>query len=189
MSQGAEKSQPSEVGIEPWPQDLKANTLPPRCKSRLLPQGSRSELYTYTYYIFPCFKLIRPGIYSEPRCNSWTFPSWCPKPKPWTHILATKCHRVQKNPNWPRWESNRMAAEVCYICISLLHLYQSLTRTHSIAFHLKSPRSRKTQIWLNFGKNWPQPPWYPQVPPRRPNENPIWMFYIFHSWEDTQSLI
>ena len=107
MSQGTEKSQPPEVGIEPGPQDLKANTLPRGCKSRLLPQGSRSALYTYTYYIFPCFKLIRPGIYSEPRCNSGTFhPEWCPKPKPWTHILATKCHRVQKNPNRLRWESN-----------------------------------------------------------------------------------
>ena len=39
MSQGAEKSQPPEVGIEPGPQNLKANTLPRRCKSRLLPQG------------------------------------------------------------------------------------------------------------------------------------------------------
>ena len=45
MSQGAEKSQPPEMGIEPGPQDLKANTLPRRCKSRLLPQGSRSVLY------------------------------------------------------------------------------------------------------------------------------------------------
>ena len=45
MSQGAEKSQPPEVGMEPGPQDLKANTLPRRCKSRLLPQGSRSVLY------------------------------------------------------------------------------------------------------------------------------------------------
>ena len=62
MSQGAEKSQPPEVGIEPGPQDLQANTLPRRCKSRLLPQGSRSVLHTYTYYIFPCFKLIRPRI-------------------------------------------------------------------------------------------------------------------------------
>ena len=35
VSQGAEKSQPPEVGIEPGPQDLKANTLPRRCKSRL----------------------------------------------------------------------------------------------------------------------------------------------------------
>ena len=75
MSQGAEKSQLPEVGIEPGPQDLKANTLPRRCKSRLLPQGSRSVLYTYTYYIFPCFKLIRPRIYSEPRCSSGTFPT------------------------------------------------------------------------------------------------------------------
>ena len=33
------------MGIEPGPQDLKANTLPRRCKSRLLPQGSRSVLY------------------------------------------------------------------------------------------------------------------------------------------------
>ena len=34
----------------------KNNTLPYCCKSRLLPQGSRSVLYTYPYYIFPCFK-------------------------------------------------------------------------------------------------------------------------------------
>ena len=54
MSQGAEKSHMPEVGIEPGPQDLKANTLPRRCKSRLLPQGSRSALYTYTYYILVC---------------------------------------------------------------------------------------------------------------------------------------
>ena len=45
MSQGAEKSHMPEVGIEPGPQDLKANTQPRRCKSRLLPQGSRSVLY------------------------------------------------------------------------------------------------------------------------------------------------
>ena len=51
MSQGAEKSQLPEVGIERGPQDLKANTLPRRCKSRLLPQGTRSVLYTYPYYI------------------------------------------------------------------------------------------------------------------------------------------
>ena len=50
MSQGAEKFQPPEVGIEPGPQDLKANTLPRRCKSRLLLQGSRSVLCTYPYY-------------------------------------------------------------------------------------------------------------------------------------------
>ena len=62
LSQGAEKSHMPEVGIEPGPQDLKANTLPRHCKSRLLPQGSRSVLYTYPYYIFPCFKLIRPRI-------------------------------------------------------------------------------------------------------------------------------
>ena len=66
MSQGAGKSQPPEVGIEPGPQDLKANTVPRRCKSWLLPQGSRSVFNTYPYHIFPCFKLIRPRIYSEP---------------------------------------------------------------------------------------------------------------------------
>ena len=42
MSQGAEKSQLPEVGIEPGPQDLQENTLPRRCKSRLLQQGSKS---------------------------------------------------------------------------------------------------------------------------------------------------
>ena len=51
MSQCAEKSQPPEVGIEPGPQDLHANTQPRRCKSRHLLQGSRSVLYTYPYYI------------------------------------------------------------------------------------------------------------------------------------------
>ena len=58
MSQGAEKKrQLPEVGIEPGPQDLKANTEPRRCKSRLLPQGSRSVLYTYPYYMsIPNFK-------------------------------------------------------------------------------------------------------------------------------------
>ena len=107
MSQGAEKSQPPKVGIEPGPQDLKANTLPRRCKSRLLPQGSRSVLYTYTYYIFPCFKLIRPRIYSEPRVIPGHFLlSDARNTSRGPHILATKCHRVQKNPNRPRWESN-----------------------------------------------------------------------------------
>ena len=35
----------SQPGIEPRSLDLQANTLPRRCKSRLLPQGSRSVLY------------------------------------------------------------------------------------------------------------------------------------------------
>ena len=34
-----------QPGIEPRSLDLQANTLPRRCKSRLLPQGSRSVLY------------------------------------------------------------------------------------------------------------------------------------------------
>ena len=34
-----------QPGIEPRLLDLQANTLPRRCKSRLLPQGSRSVLY------------------------------------------------------------------------------------------------------------------------------------------------
>ena len=62
-----------QVGIEPGPQDLKANTLPRRCQSRLLPQGNRRVFYTYPYYIFPCFKLIHAETYSEPSCYSWTF--------------------------------------------------------------------------------------------------------------------
>ena len=49
MSLGAEKSQPPEVGIEPGPQDLKANTLP---------QGSRSVLYTYPYYMYLILFLV-----------------------------------------------------------------------------------------------------------------------------------
>ena len=35
----------SQLGIEPRSLDLQANSLPRRCKSRLLPQGSRSALY------------------------------------------------------------------------------------------------------------------------------------------------
>ena len=50
------------MGIQSRSLNLQANTLPRRCKSRLLPQGSTSVLYIYTYYIFPCFKLIRPRI-------------------------------------------------------------------------------------------------------------------------------
>ena len=42
---GCRKSHMPVVGIEPGPQDLKANTLPRRCESRFLPQGSRSVLY------------------------------------------------------------------------------------------------------------------------------------------------
>ena len=45
LSQGAEKSQLPEVGIEPGPQDVKANTLPSRYISPLLLQGRRSVLY------------------------------------------------------------------------------------------------------------------------------------------------
>ena len=30
------------------------------------------------------------------------------------HILATKCHRVQKNPNRPRWESNLGKRQTLY---------------------------------------------------------------------------
>ena len=44
----------SEVGIKPGPHDLKATTLPRHCKSWLLPQGSRSVLYTYPD--FTCIK-------------------------------------------------------------------------------------------------------------------------------------
>ena len=54
MSQGAEKSQPPEVGIEPGPQDLEPITLTRRCISGLLPQGSRSVFYTYPYYKGKC---------------------------------------------------------------------------------------------------------------------------------------
>ena len=50
----------SQPGIEPRSLDLQANTLPRRCKSRLLPQGSRSVSYTWrkaveVYHIpIPC---------------------------------------------------------------------------------------------------------------------------------------
>ena len=40
----------SHPRIEPRSLDLQANTLPRRCKSRLLPQGSRSVLYTKTLW-------------------------------------------------------------------------------------------------------------------------------------------
>ena len=42
-----------QPGIEPRSLDLQANTLPRRCKNRLLPQGSRSVLYTYPRDILP----------------------------------------------------------------------------------------------------------------------------------------
>ena len=42
---GCRKSQPPEVDIEPGPLDLKVNTLPRCCKSRLLSNCSRSVLY------------------------------------------------------------------------------------------------------------------------------------------------
>ena len=105
MSQGAEKSQLPEVGIEPGPPDLKANTLPRRCKSRLLPQGSRCELYTYTYYIFPCFKLIRPKISSELRCYSGAFHLDARN----TSRRPTLSHQMSQGAEKsqpPKWESN-----------------------------------------------------------------------------------
>ena len=44
----------SQLGIEPRSLDLQVNTLPGRCKSRLLPQGSRSvSLYSLTLYHAP----------------------------------------------------------------------------------------------------------------------------------------
>ena len=49
MSQGAEKSQLPEVGIQSGLQDLKVNSLPSRCKSR-------SGLNTYSYYTIPSFE-------------------------------------------------------------------------------------------------------------------------------------
>ena len=50
------------------------------------------------------------------------------------------------------------------------------------------------KLRLNFGKKWPQPPRYPQVPPLghdpgRRMKIPSNMFYIFHLWVDTQSLV
>ena len=65
MSQGAEKSQPPEVGIEPGPQDLKANTLPRRCKSRLLQRRG---------WVF-AFRSRGPG--SIPTSGSWDFSAPC----------------------------------------------------------------------------------------------------------------
>ena len=70
MSQGAEKFQPPEVGIEPGPQDLKANTLPRRCKSRPLPQGSRSVLYTYPYYIKKPTHVVQEETYADSSTDS-----------------------------------------------------------------------------------------------------------------------
>ena len=47
--------------------------------------------------------------------------------------------------------------------------------------------------WIS-GKMTPQPLWYPQVPPLGDDQGghmkiPSDMFYIFHFWEDTQSLV
>ena len=42
-----------QPGIEPRLLDQQANILPRRCKSRLLPQGSRSVSYTYTLWYTP----------------------------------------------------------------------------------------------------------------------------------------
>ena len=42
-----------QPGIEPRTLDLQANTLPRRCKSRLLLQGNRSVLYTKTLWHTP----------------------------------------------------------------------------------------------------------------------------------------
>ena len=52
-----------QPGIEPRSLDLQVNTLPRRCKSRLLPQGSRSVLYIpRPCYIHPLQFEIRPRI-------------------------------------------------------------------------------------------------------------------------------
>ena len=62
-----------QPGIEPRSLDLQANTLPRRCKSQLLPQGSRSVFIPRPSDIHPLQFKIRPRIYSEPRCYSGTF--------------------------------------------------------------------------------------------------------------------
>ena len=137
MSQGAEKFQPPEVGIEPGPQDLQASTLPRHCKSRLLPQGKAEVCYIpipTTY--FPVLNRLVPESarnYAVIPGHSILMPETQAADPHW----ATKCHRVQKNSNRPRWESNlgrriyrqalyhvavkagfyRKAVEVCYIPI------------------------------------------------------------------------
>ena len=52
-----------QPGIKPRSLDLQANTLPSRCKSRLVSQGSRSVLYIPSpCYIHPLQFEIRPRI-------------------------------------------------------------------------------------------------------------------------------
>ena len=58
-------SQPPEVGIKPGPQDLKANTLSRRCKSRLLQRRGR---------VF-AFRSCGPG--SIPTSDGWDFSAPC----------------------------------------------------------------------------------------------------------------
>ena len=48
--------------------------------------------------------------------------------------------------------------------------------------------------WILEKKLTPQPLWYPKVPPLGHDQGgqmkiPSDMFYIFHFWEDTQSLV
>ena len=108
LSQGAGKSHLPEVGIEPGAQDLKANTLPRRCKSRLLPQGSRSVLYTYipTTYFPSLIRFVPESTRNHVVIPGHFLLSDARNTSRGPHILATKCHRVQKIPNRPRWESN-----------------------------------------------------------------------------------
>ena len=57
-NQTNKQNQSSEVGIEPGLLDSKANILPRRRKSQLLPQGNRSVLYTYPHYTIILLKKI-----------------------------------------------------------------------------------------------------------------------------------
>ena len=102
------KLQLPEVGIEPGPQDLKANTLPRHCKSRLLPQGSRNVLYLPipTTYFPASSRFVPESAWNHTVIPGHFMLSDARSTSRGPHILATKCHRVQKNSNCPRWESN-----------------------------------------------------------------------------------
>ena len=96
MSQGTEKSHMPQVGIEPGPQDRKANTLPGRCKSRL-PSARQWKcvIFTYTYYS--------------------ACPSWESNPGRWIY-RQTLNHVTVKAGFY------RKAVEVYYIYLYLLHI-------------------------------------------------------------------
>ena len=54
-----------QPGIEPRTLDLQTNTLPHRCKSRLLPQGSRSVSSIYFQVVLQCIEQLKTHIQSD----------------------------------------------------------------------------------------------------------------------------